>query len=260
MKTIQAAFTSMMLLGTMFSMTSCLNISDTKSMFSDTYTSVDHPIKDFEKIEIVGSPTIYYNQGKDYAVTVKGPDNLVGKILVEKNGNRLTVRNKGKMGIVNFQFEDEDELAVYVTSPDLIGIHVNGSGDFISDGRIDTDEMSISLRGSGDIDIPDLICDKCDVELTGSGDVEIKRLEAQQVSGRVIGSGDLSLNLRHVDETNLTLKGSGDINADFGKGCRKVDCELHGSGDISLSGQIGHFSIQKHGSGDVNTAKLIVEK
>jgi hypothetical protein len=56
------------------------------------------------------------------------------------------------------------------------------------------------------------------------------------------------------------LKGSGDISADFEKGCKKVECELRGSGDISLKGNVEHFSKQKSGSGDIEYHKLTIEK
>ena len=142
----------------------------------------------------------------------------------------------------------------------MIAISLNGSGDFISQQRIATDNMDINLRGSGDIDIADLICDRCDINLIGSGDIDLKRLEAQRASASLIGSGDIDLKLNNVLNTLLALKGSGDISADFEKGCKKVECELRGSGDISLKGNVEHFSKQKSGSGDIEYHKLTIEK
>ena len=138
----------------------------------------------------------------------------------------------------------------------MIAISLNGSGDFISQQRIATDNMDINLRGSGDIDIADLICDRCDINLIGSGDIDLKRLEAQRASASLIGSGDIDLKLNNVLNTFLALKGS----ADLEKGCKKVECELRGSGDISLKGNVEHFSKQKSGSGDIEYHKLTIEK
>lgn len=256
MKRKQFAIVGMMLLMGSVTLVSCHNTA----VISKDYVTEDRLIKGFEEVEVVGSPNVYYTQADSFSVRVKGPDNFVDNILTEKNGKTLTVRNKGKWGVVNISFSDEDELAVYVTSPDLVAVRVNGSGDFISTDLIDTDNMNITLRGSGDINIDKLLCDRCDVELIGSGDIDLPEVEAKETSAVLVGSGDIKMGLSKVADTRLSLKGSGDIKVDFSEGCRSVDCTVNGSGDIGLSGKIGHFRGEKHGSGDIDIANLTIEK
>ena len=256
MKRKQFAIVGMMLLMGSATLVSCHNTA----VISKDYVTEDRLIKGFEEVEVVGSPNVYYTQADSFSVRVKGPDNFVDNILTEKNGKTLTVRNKGKWGVVNISFRDEDELAVYVTSPDLVAVRVNGSGDFISTDLIDTDNMNITLRGSGDINIDKLLCDRCDVELIGSGDIDLPEVEAKETSAVLVGSGDIKMGLSKVADTRLSLKGSGDIKVDFSEGCRSVDCTVNGSGDIGLSGKIGHFRGEKHGSGDIDIANLTIEK
>ena len=242
-------------------MTSCMNDRSYMKLTVDEgpmVTDVRH-LTAFEEIEINGSPTVYFKQADSCSVVVKGPEETIKDIITEKAGKALVIRNRGKVGIFNISFHDYANLSVYVTAPDIVGVYLNGSGDFISEERIDTDNMHIALRGSGDIDVKNLICDKCDVELIGSGDIDMDRLEAQDVSTSLIGSGDVDLNLWNVMETSLLLRGSGDIGVNFKQGCHTVSCELNGSGDISLSGKVRRFSQQKHGSGDVNIDNLNVE-
>ena len=246
----------MMAIGVMVA--SCAECGRTNVVFSDKHVSETRQLKDFEEIEINGSPTVYYTQGDSCSVEVKGPEGFVKNILTEKNGKTLVIRNKGKFGIVNIQMGNEDELAVYVTSPDLVGVSLNGSGDFISNRRIDTDNMNVVLRGSGDIEISDLICDRCQLELVGSGDLDVNRLEARESSASVTGSGDMKLRLYKALTTNLFLKGSGDLDAHFEEGCGRVESELRGSGEIKLSGHVRQFNTQKSGSGDIDTDRLKV--
>lgn len=218
-------------------------------------------LRDFEIVEIKGSTTVHYAQGDTFSVVVKGTEAKMDEIITEVHDNVLTIRNKWrKNSVVNITPLREEVFEVYVTSPDLIGVWLNGSGDFISKQRVDTDNINITLRGSGDIDFADLICDRCQVELMGSGDIDVERLEAQEVSAVLIGSGDIDLKEWNVASTTLGLKGSGDISVSFMEGCRRATCELRGSGDISLKGRLERFSQQKSGSGDVHTGKLIVEK
>ena len=222
-----------------------------------TVTEV-RPLKGFEEIEISGSPRVCYTQADSFSVRVKGAKASVENILTDVNDKILTIRNRGKISLVNISFDDDD-LTVYVSSPDLTAIRLNGSGDFESEGKIDTDRMDIVLRGSGDIDVKNLICDRCEVELIGSGDIDVSHLDAVEASASLVGSGDLNLGLMRVKNTWLSLKGSGDIDADFREDCGAVECELRGSGDISLKGTVRKFSHHKSGSGDIDFSHLTVK-
>lgn len=217
-------------------------------------------LQGFEKIEINGSPTVYYSQADSFSVKVKCSKEGLENILTDVNHGTLSIRNRGKVGVVNIVIHDEDEAEIFVTSPDLVGVRLNGSGDFNAEQRIDTDQMDITLRGSGDIKFKDLICDECRVELIGSGNIDINRLEAKTSDVNLIGSGDIAIDQWRVLSTRLGLKGSGDIKVGFQEGCQAVDCELRGSGDISLSGVVTRFSQHKSGSGDIDVDKLKMPK
>lgn len=240
--------------------TSCVNSLKSLSRLSDSErVSETRSLKGFEQIEVNGSPTVYYTQADTFSVVVKGTNSYVDDIITEVNDGVLNIRNRGKIGIVNVSF-DHDEGAVYVTSPDLTAIRLNGSGDFVSSQRVDTDNMQIVMRGSGDIDVKDLICDHCTSELIGSGDLNINRLESQTSAITLVGSGDIDIRQWQVLDTDVALRGSGDISVHFAQGCRSVKCQLAGSGDIKLSGQIDHYSGEKGGSGDIDIDKLSIQK
>ena len=163
----------------LFSATSCVGSCKSLNLApeGDRVTEFRY-LKGFEKIEINGSPTVYYTQADSFSVKVTGPENYIEYILTELDGKTLVIRNRGKVGIVNFQMSADDNVSVHVTSPDLISVNLNGSGDFISKQQVDTDDMDINLRGSGDIEIANLLCDHCNINLIGSGDINMKRLES----------------------------------------------------------------------------------
>ena len=251
-------FKGVLLVTMSFIVTSC--VCRTKSFSGNDYEqrSEIRDLRGFEQIEINGSPTVYYSQADSFSVKVTGPSESVDDILTEVANGALTIRNRGKVGIFNVTFSDDGKIVVYITSPDMVGVRLDGSGDFICDNRVDTDKMDIILRGSGDISFKDIICDRCQVELVGSGDIAIERLEAESVSTVLVGSGDIRMSERNVFSTELHLKGSGDISADLEQGCKSVSCELEGSGDITLHGNVDHFSMQKSGSGEVEVDDLSI--
>ncbi|MBP5799797.1 MAG: DUF2807 domain-containing protein [Prevotella sp.] len=261
-KSLMASLLVLVLAQTIVSCVSCVSCGRKSIEIFDEGPEVTQirPLKGFEKIEILGSPTVYYTQADTFSVRIEGPENLVNNILTSVDDGTLFIRNRGKIGMVNINFGNMNDLSVHVTSPDLVSVLLSGSGDFISQKHIDTDEMSIVLRGSGDMTFNDILCDHCTTELTGSGDVDIQRLEAITSSVTLIGSGDVELFQCNVQETDITLRGSGDIDVRFDGDCKKVDCQLVGSGDISLRGKVRQYSQQKSGSGDIDTDKLMIEK
>ena len=217
------------------------------------------PLKGFHEIEVYGSPSVYYNQADSFNVCVKGPEDLVDKIVTTVEDGILIIRNKGKIGIFNVSLGDMGGLSVHVCSPDLTSVSVDGSGDFECVSNLDTDDLQISLHGSGDMQFKHIICDHCETELVGSGDIMIKQLEALTSEITLVGSGDVELSQKNVDETNINLKGSGDIDVSFGGRCKKVSCQLSGSGDICLKGKVQQMDKHKSGSGDIDTDQLVIE-
>ena len=217
----------------------------------------------FERVEISGSPSVVYTQADTFGVRLEGPEKMVDNMITEVKNHTLYVYNKGrvdlKVGFINLNWGDKDDVTVYVSSPDLVGVRVNGSGDFISQKPVDTDVMNIVLRGSGDVEFEDIICDACTTELVGSGDIDINHLDARTSTAVLVGSGDIKISEANVLETDLSLRGSGDIAIHFEEGCQSAQCQLAGSGDITLSGTLTHYDCKKSGSGDIDVDNLIIK-
>jgi hypothetical protein len=262
MKVKQSLVTSLLVLVMAQSMVSCISCEKRgMTVFDDAPKVVQpRPLKGFDKIEVYGSPSVYYFQSDAFSVNVKGPENKVDNIITTVEDGTLTIRNKGKIGIFNVSFGDMNDLSVHVGSPDLTSVSLSGSGDFVCVSNLDTDHMQISLRGSGDMTFENIICDDCVTELVGSGDITVKRLEAFTSEISLVGSGDMEVKQWNVDETDISLRGSGDISVRFGEGCKKVDCQLHGSGDICLEGKVEQMNKHKTGSGDIDTDRLVIKR
>ena len=144
MKRKQLFLTGLLLMAVAMLSTSCVNMK--VGLEGDVATEF-RPLKGFEKIEISGSPNVYYAQADSFSVKVRGPKDGLENILTDVNDGTLSIRNRGKMGVVNIVIHDEDEAEIYVTSPDLVSVRLNGSGDFTAERRIDTDQMEVVRFG-----------------------------------------------------------------------------------------------------------------
>ena len=217
------------------------------------------PLSGFQRVELLGSLDVRYTQADSFSVVVKAPADVIGEVETNVKDSCLVVGMRGEGAVVNFGIADSDDVTVYVTSPDFLGIELKGSGDFTCDRPLDTDNLDIRLKGSGDIRFRQVICDRAAVQLVGSGDVDVKLLTAQLSSVEVVGSGDVEMAQQQVAQTALELKGSGDIKINF-RQCGAVKARLVGSGDITLRGDVATLESNTRGSGDIKTGALTVRE
>ncbi len=191
----------------------------------------------FTRIVIKGSADVVFKQtnGGRPKVTVAGPHHDdVERLTVSSDGKTLTVAEKGTNS--GWHFFGSDDVTVYVSAPDLTAVNITGSGDFKSDGKLDTDNLSVVIKGSGDVEMRNVICDNASVQIYGSGDVEIKNLVAQR-------------------RADISVKGSGDVDVRFTR-TGHVTCSVFGSGDVELKGYVKDLKKQVRGSGEIDTKKL----
>ena len=240
-------------------LTSCIQIKETKSVLP--VKSEQRQTAAFERIRLLGSPTIYYTQSDSISVRVEAPEDVLQYLETNVENSCLTVQLKDDLthAVKVLGFMDGDEVTVYVSSPDLIEVVLSGSGEFKCNGKLDTDNLNLELRGSGDIDFTDIICDRIESLLVGSGDLNVGHVIAQQSAIEVVGSGDLKIEHENVARTDISLKGSGDVVAGF-RNCGAVSSELRGSGDIKLSGDVFSHQETVVGSGSFHQEELYVRE
>ena len=201
-------------------------------------TEVTRYLTGFERIAMMGSLDVKYMQADSFSVKVQGSTlEQIMKVETTVEGNVLKVNMKNSSNFLQFGSNDADDITVYVTSPDFLGVSLMGSGDFQCEQPLDTDTLSIELRGSGDIRFSDVICNQVNVSLIGSGDVSLDRVQTQWAQLDLIGSGDI----------DAFFDNSGEVSA-----------QVKGSGDIEMKGTVRKMNKLVRGSGDIDTDELIV--
>lgn len=216
-------------------LTSCTSCKVSRWHVETSQASETRTLRGFERIELLGSLDVKYQQADSFSVEVSAPEQYLDKVETIVEGNRLVLRMKGDGKFINFGVSDGDGVKVYVTSPDLIGVTLRGSGDFECVHLVDTDNLDITLNGSGDIKFADVICDRVNVSLVGSGDVDMREVKTLWAGVSVVGSGDVK----------MRFENSG-----------KVEANITGSGDITLKGTVSNYQYNVRGSGDMHTEEL----
>ena len=225
----------------------------------------------FSKVDASGSVDIEFVQGKEHAMRIVGSKQFVDNIVVEKKGETLYVSHKSNSVISFF----DDDVTLYIYSPDLTEVNLRGSCSFDVKGALDTDNLKVSVMGSGEADFGSIVCDAINFEVRGSGDIGAKRVDTKNAVANVFGSGDLDFDFLKADNVQFTVSGSGDLDAMLsqvktmqlnvvGSGdmdikaqnCGVANCTSAGSGSITLSGTMRDVVKNVTGSGDIDTSNL----
>ncbi len=213
-------------------------------------------VRPFEIIKVASAATVHYEQGKDVSVRVEGDESDLKDFSISSDGRTLVIERRHN---VFLGFVETGDVDVFVTSPDIVGVDFSGSGEFIADKHVDTDNLNISIYGSGDVNFQDVVCDHVKGTITGSGDMSIANVLCSGAAFTCVGSGNIKAGVHRADEVNILLQGSGDVDLEL-KDCVSLSSDIQGSGDVKLSGNVRNLRKNVMGSGDYDTDNLRVEK
>ncbi len=178
-----------------------------------------------------------------YKVVVEADENLLPYIRTGVNGNNLVINNSTRRCL---RTGDGHPVQVFVHTPAIYFISLEGSGVIYCDDLIYVDEIRIELTGSGLIDLRDVdalelnalitgsgeielwgVCEESDLDITGSGKIKTFHLEQDHCMASISGSGDMYVFV--YDLLDAKISGSGNI---FYKGNPHLNIRISGSGSV----------------------------
>ncbi|HEX8472291.1 MAG TPA: DUF2807 domain-containing protein [Brevundimonas sp.] len=180
---------------------------------------------------------VEYVQGDTPGITVRGRADRIDNVRID--GDRLSwagdESNKDERLVFGRHanragfWVDSGDIHVVVTSPAVKTFEINGSADvaikgydqpsltIASTGSGDvsasgaTKALALTMTGSGDADLSDLLTEDAEVDTSGSGDATIAPTGAAVIN--LSGSGDLDLATR-PSTLRQSISGSGDVRQD----------------------------------------------
>lgn len=236
-------------LAALLSLTSC--VCNKYSSDDGKKTIKDITVKPFSKINITSSANVYFVQGDTTSVRLKGGAKSIDNIIIKNSGDALVITRKTQKGINVFNMSSTGKVDIYITSPNLRGVKITGSGDFEAAGHIDTDKIDINITGSGDADLGHIICNSAALTVTGSGDIDIKELRCGSSKTNISGSGNIEFQDLQADDSRFNVSGSGDIDVKNAR-IKNGSCEVRGSGTISINGKVDNLQKHVFGSGGIH--------
>lgn len=183
-------------------------------------TSVDRNEGPFKSLQLEDNIDVFVTQDTAFTIRVQAGENLINYIETSVVGDKLVIY-EAPNNVVNTK-----PIKVFLT---MDSVH------------------NISMEGSGNLDMNNMLSDHLNFVATGSGDINLE-VEAQHINFNNKGSGDAQF-VGTTDSFNVQLQGSGDLNARFLE-ANDVNIVLEGSGDGIISAAMTLIATLS-GSGDI---------
>lgn len=183
----------------------------------------------FEKLTVDGSAQVFLKKDNETSVRVEAEDNVMQYVVTEVNSGRLHIFLDLRGDYSGLR--THKGIRVYVTTPEISSVAINGSGSVQGAGQWECQLMQISLNGSGSVKMS-LSADRLVTSLQGSARVFLDG-QVKEQNIKISGSaGYQAASLTSLVAT-VTISGSGDavVNAK-----EDLDVQIFGSGNVSYSG------------------------
>ena len=187
--------------------------------------SQSYELSNFNGIKLLGRGDILLTQGQEYSVLIDANKEILDKLIVKVEDNNLIVDERGLF------YLNADPIKIYVTMPEVERVLISGSGDILGQNKISSENLEISISGSGDVDL-NLDVEKLTTRISGSGDVNY-RGSAKEHNFYVSGSGELHSFDLETEVSNIRVSGSGNSEV---FAIEDLDVHISGSGDVFYKG------------------------
>jgi len=206
-------------------------------------TTESRTTSDYDAISCAGSFDYILVAGTEGKITLEGESNLLPYVVTEvKNGKLIIKTEKGK----NLNPSRNETIKVTIPFKDIEKVALTGSGDLWNEDTITSNDLAVSLSGSGDV-ILDVKTKNVSGKVTGSGDLTLKGSTSDLRAG-VTGSGDFhGFDLKSVN-TDVSVTGSGDAEVNCSGNFK---ARVTGSGDIEYRGNPSKEDTKVSGSGSI---------
>lgn len=197
----------------------------------------------FDGIDLRICADVHVEQSSTYSVSITASENLMEIIKTEVHGTTLCIDSKKNKCI-----SGDDNIDIYVTTPELIKLDISGSGDIVSKNNFTTSDLDINISGSGNITIDSLQTNNCSINISGSGNIKLAGSQtASSQKIRISGSGDVNTLNLPANDCDVTISGSGKAQV---WAINKLNAEISGSGDVIYKGN-PLVTASSSGSGNV---------
>lgn len=177
------------------------------------------------------------------SIRVVGEENINPIIITEVRNGVLEIDLKTKYGYMT----KKKRQYVYASAKDLKVLNVLGKSDIKSGEKIKASDLKITIKGSSDVKLKNVVAKNIDVNIDGSGDVELGG-KTENLNVKIKGSGDVEAFELKTKNADIKVDGIGDVEI---FATESFVGELKGSGSIKVKGNPKKVNQKKQGIGKI---------
>lgn len=230
------------------------------------YSQQDLQPKAFKAIDVSVVADVYYTQNNGDKHDVKLdfsaiPDEKDRELL--KENVKVIYRDGGvEIGLAHNlknmkQQNGGKRLKIYITSPDLVKVDMEGVGSFNA-GDVNSDRLSLDNEGVGSMHFKSILANKIEITNEGVGSVTVDKVTGDDFSIDNEGVGKVSIGFFKGGKLDIDNEGVGKVSAKVD--CHSVKAALEGVGGITLSGKTQFYKKEKDGIGHFSDGDLKYDK
>ena len=206
-------------------------------------------VEPFSSISLRVSANVHLEQGEKQNLEIVAKPSTLEEIITEVKDGELIIRFPNKNYFWN-SFKP-GEITIYITTPQIKGLGVSGSGDIIAADEIKAKALDLAVSGSGNIKLSNLSAEQVKSTISGSGNIILAgKTAAQDLSVAISGSGNFKGLDFNADDVTVRVSGSGNVSIEANK---NLYVRLSGSGNVNYKGN-PMIDSAISGSGKVRTA------
>jgi len=206
-----------------------LVISGTQLLIAQT--SQKREVSAFTEISLRIGANVHLKQGDAQLVEVKGRETTLEKLIIEVKDRKLVIRYPNDAW---FHKWNPGPVDIYVTIPQIDCLAISGSGSIVSDGKIESRILDLSISGSGDIKLGDLKGEKVSASISGSGNIHLSgKQNTAELKAAISGSGNVKAIELPADNVDIKVSGSGNC---WVNSVKNLVVRLAGSGNVFYRG------------------------
>ena len=204
-------------------------------------TTITRNVSNYDEIGVAGSFEVTLVKGKEGEITIKSDENLLEYIVTEVKKGNLSIKTKK-----GYQLRSKQKIEITVPFNEIEGVSLAGSGNIYSNDEIKSNELKLSLAGSGNMDLK-VSAKDLDTNIAGSGNMTLNG-NTDDFECSIAGSGNLNGYNLKTSIANVKIAGSGNVKIDISN---EVHAKIAGSGNVLYTGNPEIVKSKSVGSGSV---------
>ena len=192
--------------------------------------------------DVVANITI--DQGDEYLIEARGPEHLVLLIEPEVNSNGVLSVKATK----EYKVKKNNGVTIRIVTPTVDMVYNEGVGNIYLKGTFETQMMTVTNEGVGNITFDNLQCEILQVMNEGVGNIVLAGKATKRAVFKSDGVGNIEAYNVEVPDLTANLNGVGNIECHV---TERFTCQANGVGSIYYKGDPKHTNIRNSGIGKV---------